>query len=266
MGTEKDKLDKWGLAADDSLRIFYASVVKSYHGQFLLKSRLPTMNGLPYVLEAFLGFVGLIVTIPLLLTVAALIKATSAGPILFRQERLGKDGKPFVLLKFRTMRVHMGGAEVTAKGDARITPVGRLLRKTKLDELPELWNVIQGELSLVGPRPEVSRYVNLRDPLWQIVLQAKPGITDPMTLRLRNEEELLAGCKGDPESFYLNTLQRLKLEGYLEYLRHRDWLSDITVLVQTILAVFFPARNPPPQVADIEKALTRYGYNEFEAG
>lgn len=223
------------------------------------------MNGLPYIIEALLAFAGLIVASPLMLTAAILIKGTSAGPVLFRQERIGRGGIPFVLLKFRTMRVHKGGTEVTAKNDPRITPVGRLLRKTKLDELPELWNVIRGELSLVGPRPEVPRYVNLQDPLWQTVLQTRPGITDPVTLRLRNEEELLAGCKGELEIFYLNTLQRYKLVGYIEYLRLRSWLSDIVVLVQTAFAVLFPARTPPPGLADIEKVLARYrdNFKEF---
>jgi lipopolysaccharide/colanic/teichoic acid biosynthesis glycosyltransferase len=221
------------------------------------------MKGLPYILEAFLALVLLIAASPLMIAAAILIKATSSGPVFFRQERMGRGGKPFVLFKFRTMREHQGGSQVTAKGDARITPVGRLLRKTKLDEIPELWNVIRGELSLVGPRPEVPRYVNLQDPLWQMVLQTRPGITDPVTLRLRNEEDLLSEYQGDMESFYLNTLQIYKLVGYIEYLRLRGWFSDITVLFQTALAVLFPARTPPPRLADIEKALARYGENSM---
>ena len=141
----------------------------------------------------------------------------------------------------------------------RITRVGRLLRKSKLDELPELWNVARGDLSLVGPRPEVPRYVDLNNPLWRRVLEARPGITDPVTLRLRNEEELLAGCKGDPEQFYLNTLQPYKLHGYVTYLRQRSWRTDVGVLLGTLLAVVFPAQAPPPGMGEIVGVVRNEG-------
>ena len=133
----------------------------------------------------------------------------------------------------------------------KVARVGRLLRKSKLDELPELWNVARGDISLVGPRPEVPRYVDLENPLWRRVLEARPGITDPVTLRLRNEEELLAGCKGDPEQFYLNTLQPYKLQGYVAYLRQRSWRTDVRVLLETLLAVIFPGKVPPPEMDEI---------------
>jgi lipopolysaccharide/colanic/teichoic acid biosynthesis glycosyltransferase len=121
---------------------------------------------------------GLVVGSPLLFLAAVFIMGTSDGPVLFRQGRVGKYGKVFELLKFRSMRMDNGGAQVTAKGDARVTRVGRLLRKGKLDELPELWNVARGDISLVGPRPEVPRYVDLNNPLWQRVLEARSGIRD----------------------------------------------------------------------------------------
>ena len=108
----------------------------------------------------------------------------------------------------------------------------------------------------MGPRPEVPRYVNLNNPLWRRVLEARPGITDPVTLRLRNEEELLAGCKGDPEQFYLNTLQPYKLHGYVTYLQQRSWRTDVGVLLETLLAVIFPAQAPPPGMDEI---VTRFG-------
>jgi len=156
------------------------------------------------------------------------------------------------------MRVENGGAQVTVKGDARVTRVGRLLRKSKIDELPELWNVVRGDLSLVGPRPEVPKYVNLADPLWQRVLKARPGITDPITLRLRNEEELLASCPEDPQRFYLNTLQPYKLIGYSEYLDRRTWRSDVHVLIGTVFAIVFPDMTPPPPLETIvEKVITQ---------
>lgn len=215
-------------------------------------------NGIPRSVEMVLALGGLVVSSPLLFLAVLLIWATSPGPVLFRQQRVGRFGKPFELLKFRSMCVENEGAQVTAKGDARVTRVGRLLRKSKLDELPELWNVARGELSLVGPRPEVPKYVNLQDPLWQKVLEARPGITDPVTLILRNEEELLAGCKGPPERFYLNTLQPYKLLGYVEYLRQRTWRSDVRVLLNTVCAVVFPGKAPLPGLEEIQRVLNEH--------
>lgn len=213
------------------------------------REALPT--GIPRVVEALLAVGGLVVSSPCLFLGAVLICATSPGPILFRQKRMGRYGKPFELIKFRSMRVDNDGAQVTAKGDARITPVGRLLRKSKLDELPELWNVVRGELSLVGPRPEVPRYVNLDDPLWQKVLEFRPGITDPVTLKLRNEEELLAQQR-DPETFYAGTLQPYKLRGYVSYLECRTVWSDVRILLDTLMAVVVSSRTPPPSISEIE--------------
>ena len=217
--------------------------MKGYHNYM--------QNSIPRYVEIFLALFGLLVCSPLLALVAVLVKATSPGPVLFRQQRMGRFGKTFELLKFRSMRQENTGAQVTAKGDSRITRVGRLLRKSKLDELPELWNVARGDISLVGPRPEVPRYVDLKNPLWQSVLKARPGITDPVTIRLRNEEELLAGCNQCPEQFYLNVLQPYKLYGYVAYLRQRSWQTDVRVILDTLLAVFFPASTPPPDRDEI---------------
>jgi lipopolysaccharide/colanic/teichoic acid biosynthesis glycosyltransferase len=205
-------------------------------------------SGIQRGIETVLALGGLVVSSPLLFLAAVLIRTTSPGPVLFRQQRVGRFGKGFELLKFRSMCLENEGAQITAKGDARVTRVGVLLRKSKLDELPELWNVARGDLSLVGPRPEVPKYVNLEDPLWQKILEARPGITDPVTLRLRNEGELLASCEGDPERFYLNTLQPYKLHGYVHYLRKRTWRSDVNVLLGTIFAVIFRAREAPPRL------------------
>jgi lipopolysaccharide/colanic/teichoic acid biosynthesis glycosyltransferase len=149
------------------------------------------------------------------------------------------------------MRAQAGGPEITAKADPRITGVGRLLRKSKLDELPQLWNVVRGDMSLVGPRPEAIRYVDLNDGLWRDVLRVRPGITDPVTLRLRNEEELLAAVPGDRDAFYRAHLVPYKLTGYREFLAGRTARCDLAVLWRTVLGVVFPDRLPPPRLDEI---------------
>ncbi len=208
-------------------------------------------EGLPRGVEITLALLGLAVTTPLWIVAAISVAASSPGPILFRQERLGRYGIPFTLYKFRTMRVAQGGLQVTARDDARVTSVGRLLRLMKLDEWPELWNVAKGDMSLVGPRPEVPRYVKLDDPLWQQVFHVRPGITDPVAVHLRNEEELMSRVEGDRERFYVETLLRYKLLGNLAYLQRRTWRSDIAVLFKTITAVAFPGSAPPPSLQEI---------------
>ena len=211
--------------------------------------------GLPRPVEAIVSLAALVVSLPLLAASAAAIAATSRGPVLFRQERVGRGGRNFVLYKLRTMRTAQGGPQVTSGDDRRVTRVGRLLRRTKLDELPELWNVLRGDMSLVGPRPEVPRYVNVGNPAWRFVLEAKPGVTDPVTLRLRNEESLLAEVPGDREHFYLSTLQPFKLKGYAEYLRIRSWRSDLTILWKSALAVVLPSQAPPPPLKEISACV-----------
>jgi lipopolysaccharide/colanic/teichoic acid biosynthesis glycosyltransferase len=207
-------------------------------------------SGLPRAAEAALALAGLAILSPVLLAAAALVAATSSGPVLFRQQRAGRGGRPFTLLKLRTMRTASAldtseGSQLTASGDARITPVGRWLRRFKLDEIPQLWNVARGDMALVGPRPEVPRYVDAADPLWQAVLSARPGLTDPVTLRLRDEEALLAGA-ADVESFYRERLLPWKLRGYRAYLARRTWATDLAVLGATVLAVLRLRRPEEP--------------------
>jgi lipopolysaccharide/colanic/teichoic acid biosynthesis glycosyltransferase len=194
-------------------------------------------KGLPRSFDIICSLFGLVMTLPLLVASAAVVALTSSGGALFRQKRVGLNGRTFTLFKLRTMYAANDGPEVTNGNDERITRAGRVLRQSKLDELPTLWNVLRGDMSFVGPRPEVPRYVNLGDPTWQIVLAARPGITDPVTLSLRNEEELLAQVNGDAEQFYLNDLQPLKLKGYLAYLHERNWRTDLRILCRTIVAV-----------------------------
>ncbi len=195
--------------------------------------------GLPRAVEIGLSIIMLIVAAPILAVAAILIKLDSKGPILFKQKRVGENGKDFILLKLRTMRANTDGAPVTASFDARITRVGRLLRRTKLDELPELWNIIRGEMCIVGPRPEVPELVDLDDHLWKEILTVNPGLTDPVTLRLRNEEQLLAEA-ADEERFYEDVLQPYKLRGYVDFLRGRTWRTDVKIIFGTIKAIVFP--------------------------
>jgi lipopolysaccharide/colanic/teichoic acid biosynthesis glycosyltransferase len=212
-------------------------------------------TGIPRVVEAALALVALIFASPLLFPAAILIVLTSRGPAVFRQVRTGRNGRPFVLYKLRTMRSTQGGPQVTAADDARQTRIGRILRKTKLDEMPTLWNVVRGDLSLVGPRPEVPSYVDLENPLWREVLSARPGITDPVTLRLRNEEALLAQVPEDREDYYLQVLLPFKLRGYADYLRKRTCWSDVLVLGRTFSAIVFPGTAPLPSDAEIRRAM-----------
>jgi lipopolysaccharide/colanic/teichoic acid biosynthesis glycosyltransferase len=209
------------------------------------------VSGLPRPVELAAAAWGLVVAAPLLAASAALIKRSSPGPVLFKQQRVGRDGRPFTLYKFRTMRAGAVGLGVTAGGDPRITPIGRVLRKTKLDELPELWNVVRGDLSLVGPRPEVPEYVDVGDPLWREVLRERPGLTHPVTVRLRNEEELLAGISSDRGAFYRATLLPYKLRGCVAYQHKRTWRSDLKVLLETARVVVDPSAVPPPTVKEV---------------
>lgn len=220
----------------------------------IVADRVPVRAGIPRYVEVAVAGLGILVCAPVLGALALGVRLTSPGPVLFRQRRVGRGGVEFTLLKFRTMRVHQAALQVTAKGDPRITPIGRWLRLLKLDELPELWNVMRGDMSLVGPRPEVPRYVDLASPLWQEVLRARPGITDPVTLRLRNEEDLMATVPGDGERFYVETLQPYKLVGYRDYLRRRSFLADAGVILQTLLAVLVPVVAPPPSLGELRAA------------
>jgi lipopolysaccharide/colanic/teichoic acid biosynthesis glycosyltransferase len=211
-----------------------------------------TRQGLPRFVELVLALAALALLLPILLVIAAAVFVDSSGPVLYRQERVGRHGRLFVLRKFRTMRVNGGGPLLTAAGDPRVTGVGRWLRRLKLDELPQLWNVVRGDMGLVGPRPEVGAYVDPSNPDWQQVLSARPGLTDPITMRLRNEEALLACVDDDRDRFYRSHLQPYKLRGYRAYLLSRTWKSDLRVLWQTAAAVLVPSSMPRPPIEEIE--------------
>jgi lipopolysaccharide/colanic/teichoic acid biosynthesis glycosyltransferase len=211
-------------------------------------------NGLPRPVDAVLALLGLISMTPLIALSSLAVALSSGRPVIFRQRRVGRHGRLFDLYKLRTMKTSTGGPQITSGNDARITRLGRFLRHTKLDELPTLWNVLRGDMSLVGPRPEVPRFVNLTDPVWQRVLSTRPGITDPVTLVLRSEAELLAGIEGDTEQYYVRELQPAKLKGYIAYLNARTWRSDLSVLLRTIAEVVKPRQANQFSIDEIGKS------------
>jgi len=184
------------------------------------------------------SLVGLILLAPLLLVVALAVRCTSPGPALFRQERMGRGFRPFRINKFRTMVADapQRGAAITAGNDPRITRVGHLLRKTKIDELPQLINVLVGEMSLVGPRPEVPRYVDLFRQDYAEVLSVRPGITDLASLKYRDETAIL-GAAADPDAEYVNRILPDKIALAKEYIARQSLALDLWIILQTLLAV-----------------------------
>ncbi len=182
---------------------------------------------------------GLITLLPLFALIALWIKADTRGPVFFRQERIGRHGQPFRIHKFRTMVAQPvdGGAQITVGRDPRITRAGAVLRRYKLDELPQLIDVLQGTMSLVGPRPEVPRYVAMYPPaLRDIVLAVRPGITDPASLRFRNEGELL-GAAADPEREYVEVVMPRKLQLSVDYVRQASLAGDLRLILNTLGAL-----------------------------
>lgn len=179
---------------------------------------------------------GLLVLSPVLLLCALLVGLTSPGGVLFRQERVGKDGVPFTIYKFRSMRKDNAGLKISTSSDSRITPVGRVLRKTKLDELPQLWNVLKGDMSFVGPRPEVREYTDLYTPEQRQVLLVRPGITGLASIRYRNENDLLS-ASADPNRTYIEEVMPAKLALDLEYIPRACVSYDIKLILETLVTV-----------------------------
>ena len=179
---------------------------------------------------------GLLVLSPVLLVCALLVGLTSPGGVLFRQERIGKDGVPFTIYKFRSMRKDNAGLKISTSRDTRITPVGRVLRKTKIDELPQLWNVLKGDMSFVGPRPEVREYTDLYTPEQRQVLLLRPGITGLASIRYRNENELLT-ASDDPNRTYIEEIMPAKLALDLEYIPRACVSYDIKLILETLVTV-----------------------------
>jgi len=190
--------------------------------------------------DLFFVIPGLLLLSPVLLVIALLIKVKDGGDVFFKQVRVGQHGKNFEVLKFRTMVLDAEklGDKVTTGDDPRITPIGHTLRKYKFDELPQLINVFKGQMSLVGPRPEVPEYVafypeNVRN----IVLSVPPGMTDRASIEFVNENELLSGST-DPVNDYKNKVLPIKLDFYVDYVNQRTLLLDFTLIIKTIVAIF----------------------------
>lgn len=191
------------------------------------------------VFDLFGSILGLALLMPLFLFVAVAIKAESAGPVFFRQERVGIRGKAFRIHKFRTM---FAGAEdagrlITIGADPRITRVGSVLRKYKLDELPQLINVLRGEMSLVGPRPEVPQYVAFYpEELRALILSVRPGITDRASIRFRNESDILAGAQ-NPIRAYVEEILPIKQRYYAQYAKSHTFWDDLSIIFETIRVI-----------------------------
>src|ERR1035437_3584699 len=190
------------------------------------------------ICDALVSLVAIVILSPVLLCAGTLVWLYDRGPVFFCQERVGRGGRPFVLRKIRSMQVDSDrdGPPITSAGDRRVTPVGRWLRLLKIDELPQFLNVLAGEMSLVGPRPEVAQYVSLYSPAQRAVLELTPGLTDPASMAYRNEEEVLARAE-DPERYYVEVVMPRKIEMNLEYARNANIWTDVVILLRTAVAV-----------------------------
>lgn len=187
-----------------------------------------------WLFDRVVALVGLCLLWPVLLVVGVLIKVKMpGGPAIFTQKRVGKDGGLFTMYKFRSMTVGHGGSSVSVAGESRITPLGAKLRKYKLDELPELWNVLIGDMSFVGPRPDVPGYADMLEGEDRLILKLRPGITGPASLKYRNEEEILAQVD-DPQRYNDEVIYPDKVRINLDYYYHHSLLGDIKLIMKTI--------------------------------
>lgn len=210
-------------------------------------------------LDIVLSVIGLVLLSPLFLLFSILIKLESAGPVFFRQDRIGKGFRSFTLFKFRTMKVaENSGYELTCGDDDRITGVGSLLRRTKLDEIPQLWNVLRGEMSIVGPRPQTPALVGLMREHYAAILNTRPGLTDLASIRFRWESELL-GRVDDPVDYYLKIIMPKKMELQKDYLRRQSLILDFWIIWCTVLVCLGSQRTR----RRIQIAVARRRYHHF---
>lgn len=188
-----------------------------------------------FLFDRFVSLIGLVVLWPVLLIVAILIKIKMpGGPVIFNQKRVGLNGNLFTMYKFRSMTVYHGGSSVSVAGESRITPLGATLRKYKLDELPELWNVLIGDMSFVGPRPDVPGYADKLEGEDRLILNLRPGITGPASLKYRNEEELLASVE-DPVWYNDHVIYPDKVRINLDYYYNHSIIGDLKMIIETVL-------------------------------
>lgn len=190
-------------------------------------------------MDAAVSSVALVLLSPVLLLIAILVRLSSSGPALYWQIRVGRNGRLFRIVKFRSMawNSERNGRGVTAAGDDRVTRLGAILRKLKIDELPQLWNVLRGEMSLVGPRPELPIYVQDYTPSQLQVLNVSPGITDPASIAYRHEEQILSSSP-DPDALYRDVVLPHKLDLNLDYIRRMSFSLDIALLFKTLASIF----------------------------
>jgi lipopolysaccharide/colanic/teichoic acid biosynthesis glycosyltransferase len=187
----------------------------------------------------FAGF-GLLIFLPVFILIILFVKVLMPGPVFFKQHRIGKHGKSFLLFKFRSMKVlneaKQGKFDV---GDtSRVTPIGKILRKTKLDELPQLLNVLYGDMSVVGPRPEIELWTKVYEDKWKIVHSVNPGITDNASIEFRNEEEVLSEAE-NPQAMYRDVVLPRKLDLYIQYVSDQSLLGDLKIIMRTIKTIIF---------------------------
>lgn len=198
----------------------------------------PVNDFLKRTFDLLVSFFAIIFLLPFFIIVSVLIKLDSKGPIIFKQVRIGKNEKSFEILKFRTMVVDAEklGKQITVGNDNRVTKSGSFLRKYKLDELPQLFNVLKGEMSFVGPRPEVPKYTKLYTDDQKKVFEVRPGITDYASIKYRNENEILGNAK-NPEKTYIEEVMQDKIKINLEYMEHRSIFEDLKIICLTILKI-----------------------------
>lgn len=213
-----------------------AQEAAAFYAGDMISSPGPGILAVKRSFDIVCSFLGILVLSPLLLITAAVVAFTSEGGVFFRQERTGRGGKPFLIYKFRTMRKDNAGLQITTGDDSRVTKAGRVLRKYKLDELPQLFNVLKGDMSFVGPRPEVPEYTRLYTPRQQQIFLVRPGITDLASIRFRNENDLLTGSS-DPNLTYIEKIMPQKLELGLEYIQNMSTGYDLKLILKTLVTV-----------------------------
>lgn len=190
---------------------------------------------LKFIFDRLMALIGLSILWPILLVVAVLIRIKMpGGPVIFKQKRVGRNGKLFIMYKFRSMTIGHNGSSVSVAGESRITPLGAKLRHYKLDELPELWNVLIGDMSFVGPRPDVPGYADQLKGKDREVLKLRPGITGPASLKYRDEEDLLTE-QADPQKYNDEVIFPDKVRINLYYLHHYSFIKDIEMIICTVL-------------------------------
>ena len=199
------------------------------------------INPMKYLFDRVVSLLGLLVLWPVLLVVAVLVRVKMpGGPVIFTQQRVGRYGRLFTMYKFRTMTVAHGGSSISVAGESRITPLGAVLRRYKLDELPELWNVLIGDMSFVGPRPDVPGYADKLQGEDRLILNLRPGITGPASLKYANEEEILAQV-ADARWYNDHVIFPDKVKINLDYYYHNTFIGDIKLIFQTIFRSYTPA-------------------------